>query len=160
MYLNTLYSHSGLKRKIAMFVIAGLLFVLTTAFTLPVHAAAKNITATSSARANIISATVSPHAARDAVSVYVWATNVNVRYGDSGTCFSYPSTQNCTPVTTISTQYVTDDCQIQGETVHADGYTNNWWSWIETSSGYHGWVSNIFIRGGQKISGVPDCVFV
>jgi hypothetical protein len=48
-------------------------------------------------------------------------------------------------------------CQKQGETVSDLGYTNNWWTDVLTPNGHEGWVTNIYIKGGTKIAGVPDC---
>jgi len=81
-------------------------------------------------------------------SVYIWATSVNVH-----TCAS----TTCELVGQISTTTVTDVCQAQGETVTAEGYTNNWWSQIVGPGGIRGWVSNIYIRGDAYIAGVPTC---
>ena|SRR2546430_10223606 len=80
--------------------------------------------------------------------VYIWATNVFVR--------SCPS-QNCGAVDEISRNSVTDFCQLQSDVVNAEGYTNNWWSYILTPGGAYGWISNIYIRGNAIIAGVPFC---
>ena len=80
--------------------------------------------------------------------VYVWATDVFVR-----TCAS----QSCGPVDQISTTGVIDYCQAQGDVVSAEGYTNNWWSYIKTPGGIYGWINNIYIRGNAVIAGVTFC---
>jgi hypothetical protein len=91
------------------------------------------------------------------VSVYIWATNVNVHWGEGGQCLTYPS-ESCAVVGQFSQQYVSDECQATGQSVTYDGITNNWWSrvLVNGQAGY-GWVSNIFIRGGETIAGVPKC---
>ena len=49
--------------------------------------------------------------------------------------------------------YVT--CQKQGDTVVAEGYTNNWWSKLRDQNGF---MSNIFIdHPAAKLPGVPTC---
>lgn len=46
-------------------------------------------------------------------------------------------------------------CQKQGESVTAEGYTNDWWSKLSDPSGY---ISNIYIDDpASKLPGVPDC---
>lgn len=47
-------------------------------------------------------------------------------------------------------------CQEQGETVTAEGYTNNWWSKLSSPSA--GYLTNIYITDpNAKLPGVPDC---
>nr|WP_069814810.1 M23 family metallopeptidase [Streptomyces sp. TP-A0874] len=46
-------------------------------------------------------------------------------------------------------------CQKQGDTVNAEGYTNNWWSKLRDQNGF---ISNIYINDpAAKLPGVPDC---
>lgn len=46
-------------------------------------------------------------------------------------------------------------CQKQGETVTADGYTNNWWSRLRDQNGY---MTNIYIdHPSAQLPGVPLC---
>jgi hypothetical protein len=92
--------------------------------------------------------------------VTVWATNVNVRDWRPGNCLSFPST-NCPVVDHLAGGHETVEavCQQPGQTITADGITNNWWMDIFGDNGQLGWASNIFIVGGQKIAGVPDCGF-
>jgi hypothetical protein len=46
-------------------------------------------------------------------------------------------------------------CQKQGDTVNAEGYTNNWWSRLESPAGY---MTNIYIDHPNAIlPGVPTC---
>lgn len=80
--------------------------------------------------------------------VYVWASDLFVH--------DCPST-SCGTVDQISRNNVSDACQEQAEVVTAEGYTNNWWSYIRTPGGINGWISNIYIRGNAVIAGVPFC---
>ncbi|MFF8413749.1 MULTISPECIES: peptidoglycan DD-metalloendopeptidase family protein [Streptomyces] len=46
-------------------------------------------------------------------------------------------------------------CQKQGDTVSAEGYTNNWWSKLRDQNGF---ISNIYIDNpNAKLPGVPLC---
>ncbi|WP_250290623.1 peptidoglycan DD-metalloendopeptidase family protein [Streptomyces atroolivaceus] len=46
-------------------------------------------------------------------------------------------------------------CQKQGDTVNAEGYSNNWWSKLRDQNGF---ISNIYIdHPDQKLPGVPLC---
>ncbi|MET8574180.1 M23 family metallopeptidase [Streptomyces sp. NPDC005012] len=46
-------------------------------------------------------------------------------------------------------------CQKQGDTVNAEGYTNNWWSKLRDQNGF---VSNIYIdHPSAQLPGVPVC---
>ncbi|GAA3641149.1 peptidoglycan DD-metalloendopeptidase family protein [Streptomyces chitinivorans] len=50
---------------------------------------------------------------------------------------------------------VTVVCQKQGDTVNAEGYTNNWWSKLRDQGGF---ISNIYIdHPYAKLPGVPNC---
>jgi hypothetical protein len=91
-------------------------------------------------------------------SVYIWATDVNVRWKGGAICTYNPSTTNCVSVAQVSKLYVLDGCQATGQTITYDGITNNWWSDIYISSiGVEGWVNNVFIQEGHKIANVPNC---
>jgi hypothetical protein len=95
-------------------------------------------------------------------SVYVWRTNVNARYSsplgiNMPSCHDFPST-SCPVEGHFTQQMVTAICQQPGQTVTAAGITNNWWS-LTIGFGTQVWVSNIYIRGGQKIYGLPECNF-
>jgi Peptidase family M23 len=47
------------------------------------------------------------------------------------------------------------ECQKQGDTVNAEGYTNNWWSKLRDQGGF---ISNIFIsHPAAQLPGVPVC---
>lgn len=47
-------------------------------------------------------------------------------------------------------------CQVQGDTVTANGYTNAWWAKLATP--YSGYMTNIYIDDpNSKLPGVPDC---
>jgi len=46
-------------------------------------------------------------------------------------------------------------CQKQGDTVNAEGYTNNWWSKLRDQGGF---ISNIYINHPDaKLPNVPEC---
>ncbi|MGV9273834.1 NlpC/P60 family protein [Streptomyces griseosporeus] len=49
---------------------------------------------------------------------------------------------------------VTAFCQDHGESVTAEGYTNDAWTYL---SDYKGWVSNIYVQGAAWLDGVPAC---
>ncbi|GAA4936021.1 peptidase M23 [Streptomyces coeruleoprunus] len=91
--------------------------------------------------------------------VYIWASDVNVRHDPADAdCVFYPSRASCpTVVAKVSRLTVSAHCQRQGETIHDAGYSNKWWTLVETPAGKIGWVNNIYIKGGEKIAGVPDC---
>ncbi|WP_128379424.1 peptidase M23 [Streptomyces cavernae] len=115
------------------------------------------------AQADGASATPSASTAAPAAlpSVYIWAANVNVRHdGQDADCVFYPSRGSCpTVVATVSRTTASAHCQREGETIHDGGYSNRWWTLVELSDGKVGWVNNIYIRGGEKIAGVPDCAW-
>jgi hypothetical protein len=47
------------------------------------------------------------------------------------------------------------ECQVQGDTVTAEGTTNNWWSMLRDQGGY---MTNIYIdHPDPKLPGVPEC---
>ncbi len=46
-------------------------------------------------------------------------------------------------------------CQKHAESVTAEGYTNDAWSYLPE---YQGWVSNIYMKGDAWLAGVPNCV--
>ncbi|CAL9643852.1 MULTISPECIES: peptidase M23 [Streptomyces] len=82
--------------------------------------------------------------------VYIWATDVNLR--------QQPTTDS--PRLAQRSQWWADAiCQTQGQTVHDPAVgTNNWWTAVMEFSGSDvAWVNNLYIRGGEKIAGVPDC---
>lgn len=94
------------------------------------------------------------------ISVYIWGTNVNARYSSPlgigyPSCYYYPST-SCPSQGQFTKEWVTAICQQQGQTITAEGYTNNWWSLVY-GFGSQEWVSNIYIQGGQTIAGEPYC---
>lgn len=84
--------------------------------------------------------------------VYVYATDVHLREA--------PRT-NATIVDSVSHVYLRDYCQTNRNTTPVadpNGGTNPWWSRVTLASGSDfAYVSNVFLRGGRKISGVPDC---
>ncbi|MFE0450077.1 peptidase M23 [Streptomyces sp. NPDC058914] len=128
-------------------VTAGLLTLAPAASATPAGPA----TTTTSARAS--AAALTP--------VYIWATNVNVRHdGADADCVFYPSRASCpTVVATVSRTTARAHCQREGETIHDSGYSNRWWTLVELADGKIGWVNNIYIQGGEKIAGVPDCAW-
>jgi len=83
------------------------------------------------------------HALHPAASITVWKS------APTYNCAS----QGCGYLGNLPAGGYDAQCQLQGSTVADEGYTNSWWSYI---SG-HGWISNIYIKGGYKIDGVPDC---
>ncbi|MFJ4468060.1 peptidase M23 [Streptomyces sp. NPDC089424] len=105
--------------------------------------------------------TVRADASAALTSVYIWATNVNVRHdGADADCVFYPSRASCpTVVATVSRTTAKGHCQREGETIHDSGYSNRWWTLVELADGKIGWVNNIYIQGGEKIAGVPDCAW-
>ncbi|GAP45991.1 hypothetical protein [Streptomyces azureus] len=82
--------------------------------------------------------------------VYIWATDVNLRQ---------EPTTNSARLEARSQWWADAICQKQGQTVHDPAVgTNNWWTAVMELSGSDvAWVNNLYIRGGQKIAGVPDC---
>ncbi|MFD5623454.1 peptidase M23 [Streptomyces yangpuensis] len=105
--------------------------------------------------------TASPAASMSAAatSVYIWATRVNVRYdGADADCVHYPSRGSCVKiVATVSRTTAEGMCQHPGEEIVDSGYRNRWWTLLKLPDGTIGWVNNIYIQGGEKIAGVPDC---
>ncbi|MEV6172480.1 peptidase M23 [Streptomyces sp. NPDC051954] len=82
--------------------------------------------------------------------VYIWATNVNLR----------EDTNTSSNVLAVRSQYWLDGvCQKQGQTVSDPAVgTNNWWTAVQEFAGSDiAWVNNLYLRGGEKIEGVPDC---
>lgn len=66
------------------------------------------------------------------------------------------ATQASPQVTQIaSPSSVFIDCQTQGQSVVAEGYTNDWWSHLRDHGGY---ISNIYINDpAPKLPGIPNC---
>lgn len=76
-----------------------------------------------------------------------WGSNVNVRSGPTTDADVVEVLDGPTPVEV--------SCQMQGELVSADGYTNDWWAKIPDLGGF---VSNIYIDvPGAELPGVPNC---
>ena len=82
-----------------------------------------------------------------AAGIRTWANGINVRSG--------PSTGNSV-IGSVGASNLNGICQQQGGLVNAEGHSNNWWTKINFGSG-SGWISNIYIVGGQQIAGVPIC---
>ncbi|PZT70679.1 peptidase M23 [Streptomyces sp. SW4] len=82
--------------------------------------------------------------------VYIWATDVRLR--------QHPTTDS--NVLAVRSRYWLDAvCQKQGEYVHDPAVGGNrWWTAVQEFSGSDiAWVNNLYLRGGEKIAGVPDC---
>lgn len=76
-----------------------------------------------------------------------WGDVVNVRAD------AYLNSPVVTTVTGGTLVYVL--CQKQGDTVTAEGITNNWWSKLRDQNGF---MTNIYIDDpAYKLPGVPDC---
>ena len=83
-------------------------------------------------------------------SVYVWATNVNVRV-----C---PETSSaCPPISgaQIGRRWVTAFCQTTGSEVVDGPYRNNWWVQVN-AGGPIGWISAVYVRGGNNDEPIPS----
>lgn len=75
-----------------------------------------------------------------------WSNNVNIR--------PTPSTSG-TPVAVLpGPTTVRVQCQTHGESVTAEGYTNDAWSYLPD---YRGWISNIYLQGPAWLPDVPAC---
>ncbi|TDO54082.1 N-acetylmuramoyl-L-alanine amidase [Kribbella sp. VKM Ac-2571] len=76
-----------------------------------------------------------------------WGSGVNVRSA---------AKLSASVVTTLpGPTRVFVECQVQGDTVTAGGYTNNWWAKLRDQKGY---MTNIYIDDpNAKLPGVPDC---
>ncbi|MCX4703582.1 peptidase M23 [Streptomyces sp. NBC_01352] len=82
--------------------------------------------------------------------VYIWATNVNLR--------EQPTSES-NRLAVRSKYWLDAVCQTQGQTVTDPAVgTNNWWTAVQEFAGSDiAWVNNLYLRGGVKIEGVPDC---
>ncbi|WP_107047447.1 SH3 domain-containing protein [Streptomyces sp. NRRL F-2664] len=116
-------------------------------------------TATRTAAARTAGAAGTAGTAGVAASVYIWATNVNVRYDAADAdCVHHPSRTSCTKiVATVSRTAAEGMCQHPGEEITDSGYRNRWWTLLKLPNGTIGWVNNIYLQGGEKIAGIPDC---
>ncbi|MFD9059920.1 C40 family peptidase [Kitasatospora purpeofusca] len=75
-----------------------------------------------------------------------WSSGVNVRPA--------PSTAG-TPVAVLpGPTTVRVSCQLHAQSVTAEGYTNDAWSYLPD---YPGWISNIYIQGPAWLTDVPEC---
>ncbi|MET7274715.1 peptidase M23 [Streptomyces flaveolus] len=82
--------------------------------------------------------------------VYVWATDVNLR--------QQPTTAS--NVLAVRSHYWLDAvCQQRGQYVYDPAVGgNSWWTGVQEFAGSDiAWVNNLYLRGGEKIAGVPDC---
>jgi len=76
-----------------------------------------------------------------------WGSGVNVRSDARVSASVVGTLAGPTQVTVI--------CQKQGDTVTAEGYTNNWWSKLRDQNGF---ISNIYIDDpNAQLPGVPLC---
>jgi murein DD-endopeptidase MepM/ murein hydrolase activator NlpD len=76
-----------------------------------------------------------------------WGSGVNVRED------AYLSSPVVTTLAGPTQVYV--ECQKQGDTVTAEGYTNNWWAKLRDQGGF---MSNIYIdHPDPQLPGVPTC---
>lgn len=76
-----------------------------------------------------------------------WGSGVNVR--------SAPKLSASVVTSLAGPTRVFVECQVQGDTVTAGGYTNSWWSKLRDQKGY---VTNIYIDDpNARLPGVPDC---
>ncbi|MEU8728249.1 peptidase M23 [Streptomyces tendae] len=82
--------------------------------------------------------------------VYIWATDVRLR--------QEPTTDS-NVLAVRSTYWLDAVCQKQGQYVNDPAVGgNNWWTAVQEFSGSDiAWVNNLYLRGGEKIAGVPDC---
>ncbi|MCF3965063.1 peptidase M23 [Streptomyces fuscigenes] len=110
-------------------------------------AAAALLVPTASASAG--PAPASPASADPGVPVTVWASNVRLHNAPH---VAAPSPAEFGPGELI------DICQTPGDTVTEPQGTSSWWSLVELPGGSDAlYMSNVFIKGGEKIAGVPDC---
>lgn len=90
--------------------------------------------------------------AQTPTTVYVYATDVHLR--------EWPNTHSVI-LATVSHIHLSDWCQTDKNTTPVadpNGGTNPWWSRVTLTTGSDdAWVSNVFLQGGRKIAGVPDC---
>ncbi|MBU6534749.1 peptidase M23 [Streptomyces sp. NPDC057245] len=82
--------------------------------------------------------------------VYIWATDVNLR--------QQPTTDS-NVLAVRSTYWLDAVCQKKGQYVNDPAVGgNSWWTAVQEFSGSDiAWVNNLYLRGGEKIAGVPDC---
>ncbi|MFE9449931.1 hypothetical protein [Streptomyces sp. NPDC006739] len=82
-------------------------------------------------------------------SVYVWATGVNVR-----DCPQVSA--DCPPISgaQIGRRWVTAFCQRTGSEVTDGPYRNDWWVQVN-AGGPIGWISAVYVRGGDNDQPVP-----
>ncbi|GAA0595440.1 hypothetical protein [Actinomadura livida] len=155
-------SRPGLKRAAMMLAATGALgasvIAAAPAQAAPVQQAAAPQASVQQAAAQ---QAVGKRAADRIVWVYVWATNVNVRRGNTGACTDYPSTGNCPIIIRkVSKQEIGVYCQKRGQMVSDSGYSSEWWSYTYNGGDQpSGFVSNVYIRGKAHLDGVPDCAW-
>ncbi|MFJ9774448.1 hypothetical protein ACIRVF_24965 [Kitasatospora sp. NPDC101157] len=89
------------------------------------------------------------HATTADARLYVWATNVNVR-ACAGTSASCPPIEGAQ----IGRRWVTAFCQRQSTEVVDGPYRNDWWVQVD-AGGPVGWISAVYVRGGDNDQPVP-----
>ncbi|MFE6867300.1 peptidase M23 [Kitasatospora sp. NPDC057692] len=89
------------------------------------------------------------HATTSSTQVYVWATDVNVR-----ACAGVSA--SCPPIglAQIGQRWVTAFCQVRSTEVVDGPYYNNWWVKVD-AGGPVGWISAVYVRGGDNDQPVP-----
>ncbi|WP_461059282.1 peptidase M23 [Streptomyces pseudoechinosporeus] len=89
-------------------------------------------------------------ASAQAKEVYVWATNVRLHVE--------PYVNSPSPAK-VSQETLIGFCQKQGDTVTEPGQgTSSWWTLVEKPGGSDSlFISNVYLVGGEKIEGIPDC---
>ncbi|GAA1960189.1 NlpC/P60 family protein [Catenulispora subtropica] len=75
-----------------------------------------------------------------------WGTDVNLHTAPSSTSDQAGRLAGPTAVRI--------DCQVHGQSVTAEGYTNDGWSHLPD---YNGWISNIYVKGEPWLTDVPAC---
>lgn len=86
-------------------------------------------------------------AAANATTVYVWATDVNMRSCNLFSCPTYGSVK-------VSRMNVTAFCQQRGDVVRDGAYVNDWWLLVD-AGGPKGWISAVYVRGGSNWGEIP-----
>lgn len=79
-------------------------------------------------------------------NAYLWGTDINVRAGTS--------TAAAKVGTLPGPGLINVECQSRGDLVTYGTGTSEYWSKVPSVGG---WISNVFIRGGAVIDGIPAC---
>lgn len=122
--------------------------VATLALTAPSHAAPDPDGTRVTAATGAAPAADAPGAAAG-TRVTVWASGVRLHTGPHLTD---------PVVATFGPGELIDLCQTKGDRVTDPAGNSEWWSFVELPTGSDDvFISNVFIKGGEKIAGVPDC---